>query len=335
MRSQPTTVAASEIWLYSRNSTDEQKQEATILSQKDAVHQDAATKGESISRVYTAEGRSGFTLIRPALDQLREDGRKPGCRCRVIRIYDKSRLARRAVLRHIVEDELEALGIRIEYIAAPIFDDTPEGQFAESVTDQLDEYMAAKIKQNLARGLDYHLRDGHVWWHPYGYRLDVVPGQKYPRVVIDEELRPMVREIFLRIIAGESAGLIARDLNRRGIPSPSVARARAQGKPDPQPGQWCDRTICAMIRNPYYVGHAAYDRTERCLPAAPTKRYRNKEKSSWQRKGPEEWYTADVPAIVSDEEQAAALAALASGRQRSPRNSKSQYLLRGLLRCPA
>jgi hypothetical protein len=42
-----------------------------------------------------------------------------------------------------------------------------------------------------------------------------------------------------------------------------------------------------------------------------------------------------VPAIVTDEEQGAAQASLASGRQRSPRNSKSQYLLRGLSRCPA
>jgi hypothetical protein len=75
------------------------------------------------------------------------------------------------------------------------------------------------------------------------------------------------------IIAGESAGLVARDLNRRGVRSPAVVLARARGKPDPQPGQRCDRTVAAMIRNPYYSGHAAYDRTERCLPAKPAKRY--------------------------------------------------------------
>jgi Recombinase zinc beta ribbon domain len=48
------------------------------------------------------------------------------------------------------------------------------------------------------------------------------------------------------------------------------------------------------------------------------------------------WSSAGAPNAprASDEEQAAACAELTTGRQRSPRNTKAPYLLRGLLRCP-
>jgi DNA invertase Pin-like site-specific DNA recombinase len=219
-----------EVWLYARNSTDEQRQEATILSQKDAVHQDAAGKGEQIAREYVDEARSGFTLVREQLDQMREDMRAPGSRCRVIRIYDKSRLARRAVLRHMVEDEAARLRIRIEYIAAPIFDDSAEGRFAEGVLDQLDEYFAVKLAENLRRGRYFDIRQGHVWWCPYGYKLVVVPGREWAEVQIDPELRPIVREIFTRIIAGESAGHASRAACQTSRPGAIVTRrSRATG----------------------------------------------------------------------------------------------------------
>jgi site-specific DNA recombinase len=152
-------------------------------------------------------------------------------------------------------------------------------------------------------------------------------------VVIDEELRPIVREVYERIIAGESAGLVARSLNMRAIPSPAMVLAQRQGKEVRQIA-WSQRTIWEMVQNPYYAGEAAYDRRQRTLPERVKKRYRNKEKSSDRARAPEDWVRASVPAIVSEAEQQAAKEALQRGRKYRPRNTKGQYLLRGLLRCP-
>jgi hypothetical protein len=101
----------------------------------------------------------------------------------------------------------------------------------------------------------------------------------------------------------KSAGLVARDLNRRGIPSPAMILAARRGKPVRRIA-WSQRTIGAMIHNPYYRGEAAFDRTMRVRPERPTKRYRLKEKSSDRARSQEDWVTVAVPAIVTEAEQA-------------------------------
>lgn len=56
----------------------------------------------------------------------------------------------------------------------------------------------------------------------YGYRIEYDPATGKPlRRVIDEPKAAVVREIAQRLLAGESASGIARDLNARHIPSPT------------------------------------------------------------------------------------------------------------------
>jgi hypothetical protein len=58
------------------------------------------------------------------------------------------------------------------------------------VIDQLDEYCAVKLAENLRRGRYYDIKQGHVWWAPYGYRLVVVPGREWPAGAAAPRERP-------------------------------------------------------------------------------------------------------------------------------------------------
>ncbi len=64
------------IAVYARVSTSNQENEGTIETQLSAVNQFAKDKGYIIVKQYTDNGWSGDSIIRPALDDLRQDAKK-------------------------------------------------------------------------------------------------------------------------------------------------------------------------------------------------------------------------------------------------------------------
>ncbi|GHV40242.1 hypothetical protein FACS189490_05120 [Clostridia bacterium] len=85
---------------------------------------------------------------------------------------------------------------------------------------------------------------------PYGYRI---AGDN--RVwEIDEEVADNVREIFKRIVAGESTCLIAKNFNERRIPTPSAHFLLAKGKTPPKELYWSSRSMDCIIVNQGYIG---------------------------------------------------------------------------------
>ena len=75
-------------------------------------------------------------------------------------------------------------------------------------------------------------------------RKTVLFSIAYPEEIeIDMETAPIVLEIFERVIAGDTFGVISRDLNIRGIP-------------DVLGGKWCVQRIRDIVRNEKYTGNA-------------------------------------------------------------------------------
>jgi site-specific DNA recombinase len=103
---------------------------------------------------------------------------------------------------------------------------------------------------------------------PYGYRLvDAGPhpnrthaswGRRLQRLDPDLVTAPHVRWIFAKRLAGRSAASIARELNERGVPSPSAADPDRNRHRSGQ--AWSLRTIVEILRNPRYTGREVWDR---------------------------------------------------------------------------
>jgi len=86
----------------------------------------------------------------------------------------------------------------------------------------------------------------------YGYRrvIDPATGQTTGRVP-DETTAPLVREMCLRALAGETTYAIARDLNARGIPAPRPGR-------DGKPVEWTPPQVKRMVVSPTYAALRTY-----------------------------------------------------------------------------
>jgi site-specific DNA recombinase len=126
----------------------------------------------------------------------------------------------------------------------------------------------------------------------------------------------------------ESIGAIARQLTKEEIPSRT------------DKGHWERSVIWGMLKNPAYMGKAAFRKTRRVhrdKPTKPTREHGGYSKKGWssERDRPrEDWILIPVPAIIDERTFYKAQEQLEENKRLSPRNNKKyQYLLSGLLSC--
>jgi site-specific DNA recombinase len=307
--------------LYARVSSGEQERQQTIDSQLDGLRTRAAELGGQVVGEYLDNPYTGTTLVRPALDQLRTDA--AGGMFSVMLIHDPDRLARgRAYLRPMMHDELARHGVTISYLKYEI-DDSPEGRVMDGMVSLFAEYERTKILDRTRRGMEYKVKEGHIWRArpPFGYDyIPPVKPEKHGHLVVLDDEALWVRRIFAWMADGKSALWVRDELNRLGVPT---KHGRA----------WHDTTIGNMLRNPLYSGMAAWGRTHAVEATNPSTLYHRRAKSSFRKTDPSTWKLTPAPAIVSIDVQGRAIDVLSSNRNRSKRNTKGEYLVQGLLYC--
>lgn len=84
---------------------------------------------------------------------------------------------------------------------------------------------------------------------PYGYKKD--PENKN-HLVVDEEVKPVIQEIFKLYLGGNTTSQIAKIMNDRGIESPGVHI----GLPQYKKGEciWKRYAVYTILKNPVYIG---------------------------------------------------------------------------------
>ena len=319
------------IALYARVSSQQQAQRATIDSQVTALKMRAKTDGHRVlpTDVYIDEGFSGATLVRPALERLRD--RIAEGSVEIVYIYDPDRLARRYAYQVLLLEEFASRGTEVVFVNGHA-NQGPEDTLLTQVQGMIAEYERAKILERNRRGKLHKARQGSVnplSGAPYGYsyirRSDTEPA----RYVIKLDEAKVVRRVFHALANDQkSIGQIVRDLNASNIPT----RKRVS--------RWERTTVWAMLQNPAYRGQAAYGKTEATTRRTLLRPIRNKPsiprhaKSTHRDKPREQWISIAVPSLVSAEVFAAAGKQLARNKRLSARNGRGQrYLLQGLTVC--
>lgn len=92
----------------------------------------------------------------------------------------------------------------------------------------------------------------------YGYKMH--PTEKN-RIVIDEEVAPIVRRIFAMALDGMSCRKIAATLNEEGVPTPATYCGWNMGRKGPYAGLWSSERISEMLQNETYLGNMVQGRT--------------------------------------------------------------------------
>jgi len=317
--------------IYARVSSDRQKEQATIVSQRAALLDYAQARQYTVPPEWQFEddGYSGSTLIRPGLERLR-DLIGEGTIGRVL-VYSPDRLSRNYAYQVVLLEEFARQGAEVEFLKAPPAD-TPEQRLLLQFQGMIAEYERAQIAERTRRGKRYRAKAGVInvlsSIAPYGYRYvkKTESAQAFYEVVAKEA--EVVRQIFhLYTVAGQSLRAMAQTLSEQNIPT----RRRKSG--------WVASTLRHMLSNPAYEGRACYGKTE---PAPPSQRPNRIRRLNgvharfWpanHKRPPEEWIAIAVPPLVSPETFALAQEQLKRNQELSARRTKRPSVLQGLLIC--
>src|SRR3982751_81890 len=246
--------------IYARVSSDQQAERHTIDSQLAELKARAGQDGHQIREdmLFVDNGHSGASLIRPALERLRDFVALSAVE--VVYVHAPDRLARSYAHQVLLLEEFARAGTQVVFLNRPI-GDTPEDSLLLQLQGMFAEYERAKVLERSRRGKRYRAQSGAVSVlsrAPFGYRyVTREAGGGAARYEIDEDAARIVRQLFTWVgherltLAG-----VCRRLLGNGIPSPTGRR------------HWSRAMIHTMLLNPAYAGQAIYGRRQ-CLPWQP------------------------------------------------------------------
>jgi len=316
--------------IYARVSGRQQKEEQTIGSQIVECHRAAERWGLEVPAewVFTDEGYSGASLVRPALERLRDlSAQVP---VDVVICYSPDRLARKLAYQTLLIDELHKAGSEVRFVKARKVE-TPEDEMLLQFQGMMAEYERALIIERSRRGKAFRARAGLVnvlGGAPFGYRYVRRTDVSEARYEVVEEEAHIVREMFRRYSEEQvSIAELTRWLTEQGIQTRT-------GK-----DRWDRTVVWAMLKNPAYMGRAAYLKTGTTDRRPAINRQARLQGRSISRhqahydRPPEEWITIAVPAIIDEATFEIAARRLADNRRFASRNSKERSLLMGIAVC--
>jgi site-specific DNA recombinase len=323
--------ATQRVALYARVSSEQQADANTIASQLAALKERIAHDGLTIQAdaCFIDDGVSGTTLIRPALERLRDQVANGA----IDRLYVHSpdRLARKYALQALLVDEFSRAGVEMTFLNRAL-GKSAEDDLLLQVQGVIAEYERTKIAERSRRGKLHAAQQGRVnvlSAAPFGYRyVSVHDGGGAARYeVVTEEAR-VVQQMFAWV-GDERVSLreVCRRLEKQGILTPT-------GQPC-----WNVATVAYILKNPAYQGQAGYGksriverqprlRPRRGKPELPRRPYSVTHRDTQP-------IRIAVPALVSAELFAAVAEQRAENRRRYRQaRTGGGFLLQGLLVCP-
>lgn len=265
----PASQKAFRAAQYVRMSTD--KQRYSIQNQAAVIGAYAHAHNLSIVRTYPDEGESGLQLKnRHGLQRLLDDVSSGRADFAHVLVYDVSRWGRFQDTDEGAHYEYvcKQAGIKVAYCAEQFDND---GSMLSSIVKNLKRVMAAEY----SRELSVKVHAGVCRFVRMGFRFGAPTGYALRRELVDEKLQSkgvlkhgerkylltdhvrlkhgtadevqVVRWIFEQFLEMKSETAIARELNRRSIPTNSKA-------------PWNRALIGRILRNENYIGNLIYNR---------------------------------------------------------------------------
>src|SRR4051794_29634656 len=316
---------------YARVSSEAQARDRTIASQVAALRDRVAADGAVMDpdHAFIDEGHSGSSLVRPALERLR-DAVAAG---EIDRVYvlAPDRLARRHAHQALLMEEFRRAGVEVTFLNRPI-GASPEDDLLLQIQGVIAEYERAQILERGRRGRRHAARSGSVSalaGAPYGYRyITRGRGGGVARFEIVPEEARFVRLIFAWV-----------GLDRLSLREVCRRLQQAECRTRSGPTRWWASPLHGMIENPAYTGRAMYGRFHTVEPKPRLRPIRNHPAHSSRptTRVPvpsEDWVAVPVPAIVDPAVAEAARAQLAENRQRKREQTRGPgWLLQGLVVC--
>lgn len=212
---------------------------------------------------YVDDGWSGTNFNRPSFQRMMQDIDNGKVNCVIVK--DLSRFGRNYTDSGYYIDNI-FVRRNIRFIALNNGVDSLSKSMnaatkciAVGVQNVINESVSATTSINIRCTLNVCRRQGKFIgsFPTYGYLKS--PDDRH-KLVIDDEVAPVVRQIFKWFIEGKSVIGITKELNHLGIPNPSTYKRlkgwnykHTSGKNND--GLWCDSTVRRMLSNQMYIGN--------------------------------------------------------------------------------
>jgi site-specific DNA recombinase len=303
--------------VYCRVSTEDQKERQSIETQIEYARMFCQKEGYLIFDFYCDDGVSGTVPFdqRDASRRLLEDARER--KFKAILVFKINRIGRDNLITLEAVFKLTKLGIDIRSMTKVSDRSNPQGRFIFNLYANLAEWEKEQIRERTIEGKYRKARSGKFQGGgiPYGYLVNkekLLQINEIPIPGFNLSPSDVVRQMFNWIgEEGMSTIAVGQRLNALGIPSP-----KSNGKEkESVSGKWnCDR-IRNIVINTVYMGTYVYG------------------KSKSRSDNVRETISIPVPPIVDEELWRKAQETLKRNRRFAKRNSKHEYLLRGLIKC--
>ena len=263
--------------LYIRLSKEDESEgpSQSVQNQESLLREFVQQHQLSVYDTYIDDGWSGTSFDRPAFQRMTADIEAK--KVNMVITKDLSRLGRDYILTgHYMERYFPEH--RVRYISLLDGIDTGVDSTANDITpfraimnDMYAKDISKKIK-SVKR--DKQRKGEFIGGKPvYGYKMH--PTEKN-KIVIDEEVAPIVRRIFALALSGMSCRNIATLLNQEGVPTPATYAHLPVAKPGPYTGLWSSERISDMLQNETYIGNMVQGRSvkisyksKKCLKQDP------------------------------------------------------------------
>ncbi len=250
------------VGLYIRLSKEDENEgpSESVSNQKSLLDQFVKEHRLSVYDTYVDDGWSGTNFDRPDFKRLIND--IDSKKVNMVITKDLSRLGRDYIMTgHYMERYFPEN--RVRYISLLDGIDTGVDSTANDITpfraimnDMYAKDISKKIK-SVKR--DKQRRGLFIGGKPlYGYKMH--PTEKN-RIIIDEEVAPLVGGIFNMALGGMSCHQIAAQLNAEKVPTPATYAGLNQGRVGPYAGMWSSERISDMLQNETYIGNMVQGRS--------------------------------------------------------------------------
>lgn len=256
MNDSALSVSGIRAALYARVSSEQQAQEETIASQVAALRERMAQDGLTVEEelCFLDDGYSGTTLVRPALERLR-DLAAVGAIARLY-VHSPDRLARKYAYQVLLVEELRREQVEIVFLNRAI-GVSPEEDLLLQMQGIFAEYERAKILERSRRGRRHAAQRGAVsvlGSAPYGFRYVAKTRESEAQYQIVPDQARIVEQVF-GWVGREQLSLaeVSRRLAAQGVFSP-------KGQP-----LWNRTTLWYLLKTRLFAARRPSAKPKPCL----------------------------------------------------------------------
>lgn len=267
-----TVNKENKIWkaaMYLRLSKDDGQLESSSISNQRDLISDFLENEENIT-IYNEridDGISGVSFDRPSFNAMMDDIRDGIIDCIIVK--DISRFGRNYIE---VGKYLQQLFpfMRVRFISVnddyDSADPKKSGNFITSFRAIVDEFYSHDLSIKIKSSMEKKAKSGQYInaFTPYGY---LKSSFNRHLLEIDIETVDIVRGIFHEFTNGKSKCQIARELNVKGILTPSMHKAKNGIKLHSAARQkdnfWTDQRVHKILTDERYIGSTVYGKTKR------------------------------------------------------------------------